>query len=91
MALLQAEQEVQNLLRKLKMVEGDLDQAEDKQAESDAKVKDLETQVEELTRERQQLQHRVNILEGKSTDCDINNVPKFYQVILHPFCFSGGW
>ena len=56
---------MQNLMRKLKLLETDLDQAEDQKADSDSKAKDLEAQVEELTRENKQLQNRVNVLEGK--------------------------
>lgn len=63
--LWQAEQEVQNLMRKLKLLENDLDQAEDQKADSDSKAKDLEVQNEELIRENKQLQNRVNVLEGK--------------------------
>ena len=53
-------------MRKLKLLETDLDQAEDQKADSDGKAKDLEAQVEELTRENKTLQNRVNTLEGKS-------------------------
>lgn len=60
----QAEQEVQNLLRKLKLMENDLDTAEDKFMDTNAKFKDRETQVEELTRENKQLDHRISVLEG---------------------------
>lgn len=52
-------------MRKLKLLENDLDTAEDKYADSNAKVKDYETQVEELSRENKQLTHRINTLEGK--------------------------
>lgn len=52
-------------MRKLKLLENDLDTAEDKYADSNAKVKDYEAQVEELSRENKQLNHRINTLEGK--------------------------
>lgn len=60
----QAEQEVQNLMRKLKLLENDLDQAEDKAAEATSKLKDLETQYEEAEREKKQMQRRIDVLEG---------------------------
>lgn len=53
-------------MRKLKLLEHDLDTAEDKVAETTAEKKDLEVREEELTRENKQLQHRINTLEGKS-------------------------
>ena len=52
-------------MRKLKLLENDLDQAEDKNADGDSKMKDMEAQMEELTRENKQYQHRVNVLEGE--------------------------
>lgn len=61
---LQAEQEIQNLNRKMKLLENDLDAAEDKGTDANAKCKDNEVQIEELTRENKQLQHRISVLEG---------------------------
>lgn len=52
-------------MRKLTMLEKDLDTAEDRSADTNAKNKDLETQVEELQRENKQLKHRIDLLEGK--------------------------
>lgn len=60
----QLEQEVDALNRKLKLLETDLDTAEDKAADQTDKVKELETQNEELLRENKQLQRRVDVLEG---------------------------
>ena len=60
----QFEQEVDALNRKLKLLEADLDTAEDKAADQTDKVKDLETQNEELLRENKQLQRKVDVLEG---------------------------
>ena len=56
--------EVQNLMRKLKLMENDLDTSEDKCADQGEKLKDYEIQMEELTRENKQLNHRINVLEG---------------------------
>lgn len=56
---------MQNLLRKLKLLENDLDTAEDKSSDATSKSKDLESQVEELTRENRQLNHRIGVLEGR--------------------------
>ena len=63
----QLEQEVDALNRKLKLLEADLDTAEDKAADQTDKVKELEAQNEELLRENKQLQRRVDVLEGMST------------------------
>ena len=52
------------LHRKLKLLESDLDTAEDKAADQTEKVKELETQNEELLRENKQLQRKVEVLEG---------------------------
>ena len=60
----QLEQEVDALNRKLKLLEADLDTAEDKAADQTDKVKELETQNEELLRENKQLQRKVELLEG---------------------------
>ena len=48
-------------------MESDLDTAEDKAADQTEKVKDLETQNEELIRENKQLQRKVDVLEGKTS------------------------
>ena len=64
----QAEQEVQSLQRKLKLLENDLEMAEEKAADSTDKLKESETQAEELTRENKQLNHRIDVLEGKGTE-----------------------
>ena len=60
----QAEQEVQNLMRKLKLLENDLDQAEDKAADSTSKLRELETLHEESERENKQLNRKIELLEG---------------------------
>ena len=60
----QLEQEVESLNRKLKLLEADLDMAEDKAADQGEKVKHLEDENEGLTRENKQLQHKVQTLEG---------------------------
>ena len=60
----QAEQEVENLQRKLKLLESDLDTAEDKAADNSEKLKEFEAQNEELTRENKQLHHKIDVLEG---------------------------
>ena len=61
----QLEQEVDALNRKLKLLEADLDTAEDKAADSGDRCKDLEDKNEELERENKQLQHRIQRLEGE--------------------------
>lgn len=66
----QFEQEVEALARKLKLLESDLDTAEDKAADQTDKLKELEAQNEELLRENKQLQRRVDVLEGMSA-CDL--------------------
>ncbi len=50
----------------MKLLELDLDQAEDKQAQVNVEKKHLEAHEEELIRENKQFQHRINVLEGKS-------------------------
>jgi hypothetical protein len=45
-------------------LETDLDTAEDTKADTTSRCKDLESQVEELTRENKTLTHRVDVLEG---------------------------
>lgn len=67
--ILQADLEIQNLQRKLKLMEGDLDSAEDKCADASTKLKDMEAQVEELTRENKQQTHRIQVLEGMFITC----------------------
>lgn len=51
-------------MRKLKLLENDLDTSEDKAADANSKVKESEAQNEELTRENKQLYHRISVLEG---------------------------
>lgn len=63
----QAEQEVQNLTRKLKLLETDLEQSEDKAQDSDKKLRVAEGQVEELQREKRQLENQIGILESESS------------------------
>lgn len=53
-----------NLSRKVKLLENDLDTAEDKANDAVSKSKDLESQLEETTRENKQLTHRIQVLEG---------------------------
>lgn len=61
----QAEQDVQNLTRKLKLLETDLEQSEDKAQDSDKKLRVAEAQVEELQREKKQLENQIGILESE--------------------------
>ena len=49
----------------MKLLENDLDSAEDKQADFSSKCNNQEAQIEELTRENKQLNNRIAILEGK--------------------------
>lgn len=56
---------MENLRRKMKLMESDLDSAEDKGADHLSKSKGFEEQVEELTRDNRQLNHRIGVLEGK--------------------------
>ena len=65
LSCIQAEQEVQNLTRKLKLLETDLEQSEDKAQDSDKKLRVAEAQVEELQREKRQLENQIGILESE--------------------------
>lgn len=56
---------MQNLTRKMKLLETDLDSAEDRVADISDKNKELEAEVEELQRENKTLQRRVDTLEGE--------------------------
>ena len=60
----QADQEVESLLRKLKLLEEDLDNAEDRVAVATKKLQEQEGLNDELIRENKQLHHRVDTLEG---------------------------
>ena len=51
--------------RKIKLLENDLDQAEDRCADLNASLKEKEADNESLTRENKQLEHKVQTLEGK--------------------------
>ena len=50
--------------RKIKLLENDLDAAEDSSAEYQAKWKDVEQRVEDTERENQKLKREINQLEG---------------------------
>lgn len=53
----------------MKLLEGDLDSAEDKLADFSSKSNDQESQIEELTRDSKQLNNRIATLEGMSFMC----------------------
>ena len=52
-------------MRKLKLVEEDLDQSEDRATEATTKLRELEGQLEEAQRENKKLQKTVDTLEGQ--------------------------
>ena len=62
-----AEQETQSLSRKLKLLEEDLDAAEDRLQQVQQSLKEHETLNDELTRENKQLHRAVEKLEGGLT------------------------
>ena len=52
-------------MRKIKLLDEDLDTSEDKAQEALRKFQDTEAQLEESQRENKQLQHRIDTLEGE--------------------------
>ncbi len=66
-AHIQAEEEMMGKDRKIKLLEDDLDRAEERYANSDAQLKSLTTEVEELKRDNQKLQRELESLDGKET------------------------
>ena len=57
---------MESLLRKMKLLEEDLDNAEDRVADTGTKLKEQEALNDDLIRENKQLHHRVDTLEGQS-------------------------
>ena len=56
---------MQNLTRKLKLLEADLEQSEDKATDSEKKFRVAEAQVEELQREKKQMENQIGMLESE--------------------------
>lgn len=63
-SLLQAEAENQSLQNKLKLMEGDLEKAEDTTAETQERLKEAEARVEELERTNNSLKRELESVEG---------------------------
>ncbi len=61
---IQAEAELQAKERKIKLLETDLDAAEDTSADYQAKSKEFEQRAEDAERENQRLKREINQLEG---------------------------
>lgn len=59
---------MENLNRKLKLLETDLDTAEDKAADANDKFKEKEAQAEDLERENKQFKRRIDMLEGNACE-----------------------
>ncbi len=66
---LKVEQELQVYQRKLKLMEDDLDSAEDRLATSQASLKETENANDELVRENKGLHRKVDELEGRTVVC----------------------
>ena len=60
-----SEQEVSSLQNKVRLLEEDLDQAEDRASDSSSKLKEAETHVDDLDRSNKQLQRQIDSLESK--------------------------
>ena len=58
-------------MRKMKLMEEDLDTSEDKAQDATAKLRDTEGALEEAQRENKQLLHRIDRLEGESSWSEI--------------------
>ena len=54
-----------SLQNKVRLLEEDLDQAEDRASESSTKLKEAEAHVEDLERTNKQLQRQIDTLESK--------------------------
>ncbi len=63
--LLKLEQEVTSKERKLKMLEADLDKAEDENIDLKEKCKNLESENEDLNRRIKQQEHQIDTLESE--------------------------
>ena len=65
MVFVQAEQDIASLQNKLKLMENDLEQAEDQAEEFKRLKNEFETQVDDLLRKNATLQKDVDQLEGR--------------------------
>ena len=85
LTVVQAEQEVNSLRRKLQLLEADLDQAETKNADLQEKKDELEHAVEELRRYAKKLSWRLSQLFYPSLP---PSLPTYLPTSLTPFLSS---
>ena len=72
----QVEQDLASHANKMKLLESDLDLAEERATDSTAKLKDAETRVEELERENKGLRKEIERIEGHSSPVVIVSISK---------------